>query len=72
MTLVQLEFIEGNCVECGSCARKCPMGVKPTQEFDSPECIMCLKCLDACQFRALQFGIRRPPAPEKKRATSPV
>jgi polyferredoxin len=48
------------------------MGVKPTQEFDSKECIMCLKCLDACQFRALQFGIRRPQAPEKKRATSPV
>jgi len=72
MTLIQLEFVEGNCVECGSCARKCPMGVKPNQEFDSHECIMCLKCLDACQFRALQFGIRRPPAPEKKRVTSPV
>ena len=72
MTLIQLEFVEGNCVDCGSCARKCPMGVKPNQEFDSHECIMCLKCLDACQFRALQFGIRRPAAPEKKRATSPV
>ncbi len=72
MTLIQLEFVEGNCVDCGSCSRKCPMGVKPNQEFDSHECIMCLKCLDACQFRALQFGIRRPPAPEKKRATSPV
>jgi len=72
MTLVQLEFIEGNCVECGSCARKCPMGVKPQEQHDSKECIMCLKCLDACQFRALQFGIRRPPAPEKKRVTSPV
>ena len=72
MTLVRLEFIEGNCVECGSCVRKCPTGVKPHQEFDSRECIMCLKCVDACQFRALQFGIRRPPAPQKKRGTSPV
>jgi polyferredoxin len=72
MTLVQLEFIEGNCVECGSCARKCPMGVKPQEQADSQECIMCLKCLDACQFRALQFGIRRPPALAKKRTASPV
>lgn len=72
MTLVQLEFIEGNCVGCGSCSRKCPMGVKPQEEADSKECIMCLKCLDACQFRALQFGIRRPSAPQKKRTVSPV
>lgn len=72
MTLVQLEFIEGNCVQCGSCERKCPTGVKPFQEFDSRECIMCLKCLDACQFQALSFGIRRPPRREQKRATSPL
>lgn len=72
MTLVQLEFVEGNCVECGSCARKCPMGVKPQEQHDSKECIMCLKCLDACQFRALQFGIRRPPTPDKKRTASPI
>ena len=70
MTMVHLEFIEGNCVDCGACTRKCPTGVKPSQEFDSPECIMCLKCLDACQFRALQFGIRQSPRPEKKRAVS--
>lgn len=75
MTLVQLEFIEGNCVECGACARKCPTGVKPHQQFDSPECIMCLKCLDACQFRALAFGVRRPPgksAKPGKRVAAPV
>ncbi len=72
MTLVRLEFIEGNCVECGSCSKKCPTGVQPFKEFDSRECIMCLKCLDACQFRALQFSLRRPPVPEKPRTVSPV
>lgn len=70
MTLVQLEFIEGNCVECESCARKCPTGVKPHREFDSRECIMCLRCLDACQFGALSFGVRRPPGQRQKRASS--
>jgi ferredoxin-type protein NapH len=72
MTLVHLEFIEGNCVECGSCVRKCPTGVKPHQQFDSRECIMCLKCLDACQFRALSFGVRRMERKRPKRTASPL
>lgn len=73
MTMVQLEFIEGNCVECESCVRRCPTGVKPHQERDSRECIMCLRCLDACQFGALTFGVRRPLTVKNgKRSTSPV
>jgi ferredoxin-type protein NapH len=74
ISLVQLEFIEGNCVECGACVRTCPTGVIPNQEFDSRECIMCLRCVDACHFRALDFGIRRPPGKlaKVKRVTSPL
>jgi ferredoxin-type protein NapH len=74
ISLVQLEFIEGNCVECGACVRKCPTGVIPNKEFDSRDCILCLRCVNACHFRALDFGIRRPPGkPVKvKRATSPL
>jgi ferredoxin-type protein NapH len=74
VTVVQLEFVEGNCVECGACVRKCPTGGVPNKEFDSPECIMCLRCVDSCHFKALDFGIRRPPgkAPRVKRAASPV
>jgi len=74
ISVFQLEFIEGNCVECGACSRKCPTGVVPNKELDSPECIMCLRCLDACHFRALDFSIRRPPAKPSKvtRATFPL
>ena len=67
MTLVQLEFTEGNCVQCESCVRYCPTGVAPYKDPNSRECIMCLKCLDACRFRALSFGLRRPlPLPEPR------
>jgi polyferredoxin len=66
MTLVQLEFTEGNCVECRACVRVCPTGVSPYQQRDSRECIMCLKCLDACHFQALGFGLRRPVPPPKE------
>jgi polyferredoxin len=74
ISLVQLEFIKGNCVECGACVHKCPTGVVPNQEFDSRECIMCLKCVDACHFQALDFSIRRPPRKPAKvqRVTSPL
>lgn len=74
ISLVQLEFIEGNCVECGACIRRCPTGVVPNKEFDSRECVMCLRCVDACHFQALDFGLRRPPVKplKPKRATSPL
>jgi polyferredoxin len=71
MTLVQLEFIEGNCVNCESCVRCCPTGVIPYQDPNSRECILCLRCLDACRFRALTFGLRRPlPQPAGRHAPS--
>jgi ferredoxin-type protein NapH len=74
ISLVQLEYVAGNCVECGACLRHCPTGVVPNQEFDSRECIMCLKCVDACHFGALDFSMRRPPGKlaNIKRTTSPL
>ena len=63
ITLVQLEFTEGNCVQCRACGKVCPTGVLPHEQRDSRECIMCLKCLDACHFRALSFTLRRPLPP---------
>jgi len=66
MTLVQLEFTEGNCVQCRACVKICPTGVVPHEQRDSRECIMCLKCLDACHFRALRFSLRRPLPPPRE------
>ena len=74
ISLVQLEFVAGNCVECGACVRRCPTGIVPNQEFDSRECIMCLKCVDACHFSALDFGMRHSPGKlaKVKRVISPL
>jgi polyferredoxin len=74
VTLVQLEFTEGNCVHCLSCVRSCPTGCHPQEELGSRECIMCLKCVDACRFHALNFGLRRPlppPRPQVVHAVEP-
>jgi ferredoxin-type protein NapH len=57
-TLIKVDYIEGNCVHCKSCVKTCPTGIIPYEDPGSPDCIMCLKCIDACRFRALDFGLR--------------
>jgi ferredoxin-type protein NapH len=72
ISLVKLDFIEGNCVHCLACVPACPTGVRPYEERDSRECILCLRCVQACRFGALDFGLRRPlPAPRKALAVQP-
>jgi ferredoxin-type protein NapH len=72
ISLVKLDFIEGNCVHCLACVPACPTGVRPYEERDSRECILCLRCVQACRFGALDFGLRRPlPAPRKVLAVQP-
>lgn len=57
-TLIKIDYTEGNCVHCKSCVKACPTGINPYEEQGSPDCIMCLKCVDSCRFRALDFGLR--------------
>lgn len=44
--------------ECRACVEACPMKVRildlPWEKFTDPECIMCLKCVDACSTKALK------------------
>jgi polyferredoxin len=44
--------------DCRDCVRVCPMLVpildEPWEKFTHPECIMCLKCVDACSTRAIR------------------
>lgn len=57
-TLIQVDYIAGNCLHCKSCVKVCPTGLIPYEEQGSPDCIMCLKCVDSCKFHALDFGLR--------------
>jgi len=44
--------------ECRACVEVCPMKVRilelPWKKFTDPECIYCLKCVSACQTKALR------------------
>lgn len=45
--------------ECRLCVEACPMHVRildlPWEKFSDPECIYCLKCVDACPNKAIKL-----------------
>lgn len=45
-----------SCVDCGKCARSCPMGLSPKLgEGMSAYCWNCGECIDSCKTKALNF-----------------
>ncbi|HDS73983.1 MAG TPA: 4Fe-4S binding protein, partial [Firmicutes bacterium] len=52
--------VEAECTACSLCERDCPMGAIPTTDFTSThrdECILCMRCSNACSQSAVRFGI---------------
>ena len=45
--------------ECRLCVEACPMNVHvldlPWKKFSDPECIYCMKCVDACPDKAIRL-----------------
>jgi ferredoxin-type protein NapH len=62
----RVRLVNGNCTGCGKCNRVCAMQVdvmgslRTRGQVDSPDCIRCLKCTDACPKGAIAFRMRSP------------
>lgn len=55
VSLVQMKRDEDRCVGCKACASVCDMGVDPSKDLNSLECIRCGKCCRSCSANALKI-----------------
>jgi MauM/NapG family ferredoxin protein len=56
--------VSDTCIDCGKCARSCPMNAIPDGYRDTAvrECIECLTCETVCPTGAVSFGFASPGA----------
>jgi len=55
---ISLDFTK--CEECLGCLDVCPMGIDKLSDIgSSSDCILCGKCVEACQTDALKMNVRR-------------
>jgi len=48
------------CTECSRCLNVCPMGIDKLSDIgSSSDCILCGKCVEACQTNALRMHVRK-------------
>lgn len=43
-SFLKLKYEAKECNSCGMCSKHCPMGLDPTKEYGSVECILCMNC----------------------------
>lgn len=56
VSLFRMSVDHDKCVECDACYRVCPTEVRIYETPNSPDCIRCLKCVEACPFGAVESG----------------
>lgn len=56
ISIYHLKVDEGQCVNCGKCAKTCKMDVNPVETPNSAECIRCGACAEACPVKAIHIG----------------
>jgi polyferredoxin len=51
---------ENSCNSCGLCSKECLMNIEvdKSKSLGSPNCINCLKCIEACPNKSLKIGFR--------------
>lgn len=54
-SLFRMFVDEDSCTLCGDCQKNCPTELKIYESPNSPDCVRCLKCVNACQYGAVKY-----------------
>ncbi len=55
IAIVRLYCDRDTCTSCNRCTPACPAGLKLPENINSPECIRCLSCRDACRVGSINW-----------------
>jgi ferredoxin-type protein NapH len=60
LSILTVSLNPTKCTKCERCLDACPMGIDKLENIGkSSDCILCGKCVEACQTNALRINIRR-------------
>ncbi|MBN2652526.1 MAG: 4Fe-4S binding protein [Spirochaetales bacterium] len=52
--------INSNCIKCGLCISKCPMGaINSDYSIDNDKCIRCFACVKSCKFKGREIKYKK-------------
>mgnify|MGYP001157745496 CR=1 FL=1 len=58
VSLLKLRFNSEKCYNCNLCRVECPMGIDPTTQYNSVDCIRCMNCVkQRCNAMEYYFSI---------------
>jgi ferredoxin-type protein NapH len=56
VSVFRLHADRAACIDCGRCEQVCPVGVNVLETPNSPDCIRCLHCVQACEQSCVTYG----------------
>lgn len=65
LSLYSMSWNATTCIQCDTCYKQCPMGLKVYEGPNAGDCIRCLKCRDECPTGSIAYSHRSlhtPPA----------
>ena len=66
VSLFRMAVDDNKCIECDTCYKNCPVDLKIYESSNSPDCVRCLKCVNSCQYGAIDYEFFPKKQPKKK------